>query len=547
MMAGPRCPALSSSQGIRARLRWLVFACVVPAAVAAGVALVVAYQGAQAAMAERAQAAARSIAMAVDVEIAHAISGLQVLSTSAALGRGDLAEFHESARRQLPFLSGNNIVLSDADGQQLVNTLVPFGQALPRHGNPAMLSRVLMSGEPVVSDLFIGGVTRRPLAAVEIPVRVGAEGRGGLAMGFFPERFAALIDAMRQDKGWVVSIFDGSGTIVARTHEAERFVGQKGARVLIEALPRTREGVVHTQTLEGVDVVAAFSHLNASDWSVAVGIPEQVLMTRLERWTEWLFAATAALLLFGIGLAHRLARRVAGSIAALVPLADALGRGEPVQAPRLDLAESQAVASAMVRASNLLQARTSERDTATRARDSLQTHTSRLEEEARRDPLTGLSNRVHFVSVLEERLAHARSHGGSLSVFFIDIDDFKPVNDTYGHAVGDDLLRAVATRLRAGVRECDTVARLGGDEYAVLIDGLPAMQARTIARTLVERLSMPYTVREHVVRVSACIGVADYPGAGFNASDLLEAADEAMYQAKETGKGRSVVSGVGAL
>lgn len=128
--------------------------------------------------------------------------------------------------------------------------------------------------------------------------------------------------------------------------------------------------------------------------------------------------------------------------------------------------------------------------------------------------------------------------GAQLVVLFVDIDDFKPVNDLHGHAVGDELLRDFAARLRAGVRADDVVARLGGDEFAVLIEGHSARVAQAHAAALVERLSQPYAIDSLTLSVSACIGIAGYPEDGTTAKALLAAADAAMYRAKGTGKRR---------
>ena len=146
-----------------------------------------------------------------------------------------------------------------------------------------------------------------------------------------------------------------------------------------------------------------------------------------------------------------------------------------------------------------------------------------------------------------QRLQRGKETGGHLSIFYIDLDDFKPVNDTHGHAMGDKLLRSFAARLLSGVRSTDTVARLGGDEFAVLLEGLARHEALHIAAALRERLSMPYAIDDVQLHVTACIGVAGHPEDGVSADALLCAADAAMYQAKAGGKARFAVSGQGDL
>lgn len=152
---------------------------------------------------------------------------------------------------------------------------------------------------------------------------------------------------------------------------------------------------------------------------------------------------------------------------------------------------------------------------------------------AAHDQLTGLANRGHF----QERLCHALAmhalSGQSLAVMYIDLDGFKPINDTYGHAAGDALLQIVANRLTHAVRARDLVSRLGGDEFACLIEGIePPEQALGLAMKLREAMRAPCKIGHHLVTVDASIGVVvDVAGAG-DSSDLLLKADMAMYRAK---------------
>lgn len=201
------------------------------------------------------------------------------------------------------------------------------------------------------------------------------------------------------------------------------------------------------------------------------------------------------------------------------------------------LAQAAAAHAAVVR---LLDQRTHERDAALLAR-------AEAANEARRDPLTRLANRTAFLHRLQACLRLRAEHGGSLVVLFIDLDDFKAVNDHGGHALGDALLCAFATRLGGGVREGDLPARLSGDEFAVLLDGLSLAEVEPLAQTLLDRLSQPYALGARSIQVTASIGMAAFPADGREADALLAAADGAMYAAKAAGKGDFRHSGCGAL
>ncbi len=168
-----------------------------------------------------------------------------------------------------------------------------------------------------------------------------------------------------------------------------------------------------------------------------------------------------------------------------------------------------------------------------------------IEHAAHHDALTGLSNRSLFQMRLGEEIV---AGGGKrqLALLIMDLDRFKEVNDTFGHHVGDDLLRQIAPRLRAAVRESDTVARLGGDEFAVLLPAIDRQGAWEVAHRLRHALEAPFTLDAGgftcTISVSGSIGIALGPDHGTDAHTLLRCADVAMYVAKRTGRGQAVYS-----
>ena len=162
--------------------------------------------------------------------------------------------------------------------------------------------------------------------------------------------------------------------------------------------------------------------------------------------------------------------------------------------------------------------------------------------EARLDPLTGLPNRAVFFERLAESTDLARADGSRLAVLFMDLDGFKHVNDTLGHDVGDELLRAVAGRLAGAVRRTDVVARLGGDEFAVLVEGVGSTDGiEAMADHLCGALAAPISVRGRMVAVRASIGIALGPHPSDDPQLLLRDADVAMYRAKADRPGSHVV------
>lgn len=157
--------------------------------------------------------------------------------------------------------------------------------------------------------------------------------------------------------------------------------------------------------------------------------------------------------------------------------------------------------------------------------------------QAYHDQLTRLPNRVLFKDRLELSIAQAQRQRGALAVMFIDVDRFKLVNDSYGHAEGDALLRGIANRLSAALRQGDTLARLGGDEFTILLPDIArAEDAEVIERKVLETLDIPFALVHGEFRATVSIGIAVYPRDGTTAEALTQHADMAMYQVKRSGK-----------
>ena len=168
----------------------------------------------------------------------------------------------------------------------------------------------------------------------------------------------------------------------------------------------------------------------------------------------------------------------------------------------------------------------------------LETSRSQLEHDATHDPLTGLGNRALYSERVRQAIHAAPTTPDRTAVLCIDIDDFKTVNDSLGHAAGDRMLQEIGHRLRSVVRRADSVARLGGDEFAVLVHDEPAEAALEVADRLLAEISKPIVLDAHTVtHPSASIGIA-FGAPEESVDSLLRDADVAMYIAKNNGKGR---------
>ncbi|MCX7147626.1 MAG: GGDEF domain-containing protein [Sulfuritalea sp.] len=160
----------------------------------------------------------------------------------------------------------------------------------------------------------------------------------------------------------------------------------------------------------------------------------------------------------------------------------------------------------------------------------------RLSYLAHHDSLTGLPNRLLFQDRLAQTLAQAKRSGVQFTLIFIDLDNFKPINDTLGHAIGDRVLQEAANRLSGSVRECDTVARLGGDEFVILAPGLVGdTDIGGLCNKMIDALRQPIQAQGNELFIGGSFGCAEYPNHGDDEVVLLKCADIAMYKAKAAG------------
>jgi diguanylate cyclase (GGDEF)-like protein len=314
---------------------------------------------------------------------------------------------------------------------------------------------------------------------------------------------------------WIAVIFDSAGTIVARTHQIERYLGKKGAPAVIARTAQVTEDVMEVVSVEGISILSVFSRSVDSNWTVAIGIPTQILTNQLLHTIWWIVAGTVALLVSSLALAWVIGSKIALPVRELTAPALALGSGAAVTVPPLHLKEADEVGRALTRASAMLMA---------------------AQHKANHDVLTGLANRALFDEILAHQLAICNRTKTSLAIVNIDLDGFKPINDAHGHATGDEMLCMVATRLNDGIRASDLAARLGGDEFALILPHTELAAAQKVAQKLIDSLSAPYSIGGLALKISASMGIAAFPESATTAEELSQRADEAMYRAKVAGK-----------
>jgi signal transduction histidine kinase/CheY-like chemotaxis protein len=347
-------------------LRWLVVACIVPAALAAAFLIHRSYQRERTAIEHQMVDTARAMMQAVDADLKGIQSTLHVLAVSRRLADGDLAAFYDEAQAVLPSQIGSNIVLFDTTGQQLFNTIRPFGTPLPRGADTTMVERALRTDGPVVSDLFVGPATGRWVIGTGLPVRIDGRVTYMLGMGLFADRLGEVLRQQKIPRGWIVSILDRSGTIGARTEEPERFVGRRATDAFLEHVADAAEGTYEMTREDGTVVFGGFSRSPRTGWMIAFAVPTSVVTGHLRQALLVNVGLTALLLLLGVLLANAVGRRVVRSLCALAEPALALGSGAAVEVPRVEIAEVDQLGRALARASHLIDERARERDAAER-------------------------------------------------------------------------------------------------------------------------------------------------------------------------------------
>ncbi|MBR8657389.1 GGDEF domain-containing protein [Achromobacter sp. Marseille-Q0513] len=465
---------------------------------------------------EAALASARSLAGELERELRGVETGLRILATEDELERGALPAFHRRLGDALRLQNVDGYMLLDPKGVPLADSGMPNpGPAIRSALSDAALAKMGRSRDIVMAGLFSTALHNEPMLAIGIPVEIRGEVRYGLYAQIRPQRIGQALRRQAMPDGWVAAALDDDGLIVGRTREESRYVGQHAVPSLAAAAAREREGTLRSETKEGIPVLTAFSRSRDGRWTVAVGAPLSALTADLWRSLIWGACAGLTIIAAGIWAAYRLATRIEHAVAALVPPAIALGRGEAIDVPESRYSETAMLGRSLLHASRML---------------------SQARRQAYHDPLTSLSNRLLFCELAARALAAGERSARPAALLALDLDHFKAVNDTQGHSSGDLVLKIAAERMSAALRATDIVARFGGDEFVVLLDGADADTARDVARKLNQALAEPYP--GILASVTASIGIACFPRDGRHLEALLAQADGALYAAKAAGRNR---------
>jgi signal transduction histidine kinase len=352
-----------SSRSISARILQIVFSLVAPLIIGMAIAGFYIYQNERDHISKSTIATSRALMSALNRELASTTLAAQVFASSPFFALDDFAAFHREATKIVPMLHANALVLADASGQQLANTFLPFGAVLPLRGSLENLRKVFETGQPSVSDVFIGNVTNVAIIIIEVPVLRDGHVKYTIGVGVSTDRLNELLSRQKLPPGWVSTIADTSGAIVARSG----YPGSTGTQALpmrLTAKTSLRSGLVETRRHDGTPIFVGFDKSDFSNWTVAISVPVSIVFHDLNLFLVFGLAGVIGVLMAGFGLAFYQSAQIARAVQSLIPQALALGHGEVPTMPRLGVREVDDVAQALNRADQLVKKRTAERDSA---------------------------------------------------------------------------------------------------------------------------------------------------------------------------------------
>lgn len=484
----------------------------------------------------------------------RALSGPDPQARSELLTLFQLRMLVSPAYLQLRLISaddfGAEVVRLDRD---VTGPLPVPDDDLQEKGHFAYVSQALtlQAGQTFVSDIVINRESGahlsegKPSLVMSMPV-MGAAGRvvGVMAINLDVQ---GMFDLLAQDlpPEFQLYLANGVGDILIHPDAGLTFGFDRGQRQLVQdhmpptrplverlkeevvfdlpAGPHAREPLVAAFVRQSIQVVSDEQQL-----LLGLAQPLRLVLAEVEQLRLTIVHIVAVLGLVWLVVAVVLARALSRPINEIGQAARLFAQGEV--AHRLPTERNDEVGD-LARSFERMQSQI------TQQLHELERSRRELSDQARHDGLTGLANRRLFGERLQAALAHRRRHGGEVALLLLDLDRFKPINDTHGHDAGDAVLKAVSQRLRDNVREVDTAARLGGDEFVVLLSGVSNVaDLAPFALKLLERVSEPIAHGNLMLQVGCSLGISRTPVDGDTPDTLLLAADAAMYEAKDSGR-----------
>ena len=346
---------------IRSRLLLLVSSVLLPALIGSAAAIAYAYHEEKTFNQSAMRETARALALALDRDMARRESVLRTLGSAPLLTAGELERFYPYAQA-VARDTDTAIILSDLEGRQLLNSRLPFGAALPAMVKDERDFRAKSGNEvTLVSDLYMPPPGLGPHSfAIQVPVRKDGQVTAFLTMASFASHLQALLLQQNLPSGWHASVIDRRGVVMARSVDAERFVGVPVREELRRQILASPEGMREGTTLSGVPGTAFYSRAGSTGWTFVVSVPNDALYGTAHRTTTVVAIVSVLLLALGLVSALLLARRIARNVQDLRKSADRLGRNEPADYHPTGTLEFDTVHAAMAQAGDRLRGSTAE-------------------------------------------------------------------------------------------------------------------------------------------------------------------------------------------
>lgn len=394
----------------------------------------------------------------------------------------------------------------------------------------------LVAGEPVISKPLRAVHGGGPIIIMAAPIMDGQGRVAAVLAGASKLDAPGFLHAMQEnrlgDTGSFLLISPADKVFVSASDPAMVLapVPDPGINVLHDRAMAGYRGVGVTVNAKGVEEVSAMESVPGTGWFVVARIPTAEAFRPIGALHELIFFSSVLVLAAVIGLLllmlPRILRPLADAAKAMRDMADGHRPMQPLPVPRED------EVGQLMRGFNALVVRLQEQETELKKSEACMAYL------AHHDSLTGMYNRQMFEERLQQALVQGGEDGMRFALLFCDLDRFKPINDEFGHEMGDVVLVQAASRLTESCRHSDMAARLGGDEFVVLLTDLTDARrdALAIAEKCREKIAAPYPVGDKVFTLTVSIGITLYQGSAVSASQLMSQADIAMYRAKRAGK-----------
>ena len=405
----------------------------------------------------------------------------------------------------------------------------------------------------LLSSLLTQRANNEPYRFVDIalPVRDASGKVIGVLGGHLDWSWASNlikdVEANDGDTDTRLSILSKGGMVlVGPKKETIRYDGDELAGILNDRDGTFRETVDGQQMLTAFHVGNGYRDYQGLNWIVTASQPASVALKAAISSAQTILAIGAATALIALSLAVLVARRIAGPIIALTQEADRIGRAHgPTMLARqsgsVEVVQLSRALRSLLRRIGHAEERTKEAELrASENAMQLQEDMLKLRQLAETDYMTGLMNRRSFLAVADDAVAFSRRYKRSMATLMIDIDHFKKINDTYGHAAGDDAIKHVAEIVSQSIRTTDKAARFGGEEFVVLLREIDQETAVLLADRI--RASIESSVVRHgdtVIPLTVSVGLALFDDDDRDVQDVIERADQGLYVAKKTGRNRT--------